>query len=200
MSESQSRMTAKQTPSPSRPLRPNVIKGLWGSVLGLGTASGLKKPILIAGLLGIVLGSAAMFAAGRFLKPGAQSAPTENDKAAEEARHILEEFLAKLKEGKNEEFMAMIKLGYTFLTEEAYRDVKQKFHNSRLEIGLYGKPLNEFELLHQTAISPNLIQFVYLERFEHGAVIWRFVMYHGKESWRVAHLFWNPNAYEAFLP
>jgi hypothetical protein len=170
-----------------------------------GTRSRLTRPILFAGLLGGLLGGVTSFAADRLIKPATPTpAPTAKEKATEEARHIVEEFLALLKaeKEKKDEFMKQVKNGYTFMNDDLYKRYKQDFDTARSFVypGYFGTPLYEFELLRETALSPDLIQFVYLEKFDHGAVIWRFVMYRGKESWRVANLIWSHEGRDAFVP
>jgi hypothetical protein len=61
-------------------------------------------------------------------------------------------------------------------------------------------PLHQFEPIRETAYSPNLIQFIYLERFEHGALLWRFVMYRGVDRWRIAFVNYYETEGGAFLP
>jgi hypothetical protein len=168
------------------------------------TRSRLTRPILIAGLLGGLLGGVASFAAGRLIKPATPTpVPTAKEKATEEARHIVEEFLAllKLEKEKKDEFMKQVKNGYTYMHDDVFKRYKQEFDNVRLVYpGIFGDPLHEFELLRETALSPDLIQFVYLEKFDHGGVIWRFIMYRGKESWRIAILIWSQEGHDAFVP
>jgi hypothetical protein len=162
----------------------------------------LTVPILIAGVLGGLLGAVLSFAANRFIKPAPlpPPAPTAKEIATEEARHVVEEFLAILKTEKKDEFMAQIKNGSTYVPDAVFNEFKQKFDNSRTEIRLMGSPLYEFALLRETALCPDLIQFLYLEKFERGGVIWRFIMYRAKDSWRIAQLLWNPEVREAFIP
>jgi hypothetical protein len=165
------------------------------------TVSFLRKPILIAGMLGGLLGGVASFAATRLIKPVvAATPPTTKDQSTADARRIVEAYLQEVIEGKNDEFLAHVKLGYTFLSDEEFNNAKVNFKNNRLSAGVFGKPLKEFELLQEIPLSPNLIQFVYLERFEHGGMIWRFIMYNGKEHWLIAYLNWTPDSLKAFAP
>jgi hypothetical protein len=169
-----------------------------------GTRSHLTRPILIAGLLGGLLGGVVSFAADRLIKPAVPAPiPTANEKATEEARHVVEAFLALIKaeKEKKDEFTKQVKNSYTFMNDDLFKIYKQDFDTSRIVYpGHFGTPLYEFELLRETALSPDLIQFVYLEKFDHGVVIWRFVMYRGKESWRITNLIWSHEGREAFLP
>jgi hypothetical protein len=164
----------------------------------------LSKPILIAGLLGGLLGGLTSYAGSRFFKPAvAAPALTLKEKAIEEARPIVEAFLEELKPGtpaKNDEFWNHVKMGYTFMSDEDFKDTKKKFDNSRIILGVFGQSLHQFELIKENAASPNLVEFVYMERFERGPVIWRFIMYRAKDNWRVALLDWTVQSHDAFTP
>lgn len=162
----------------------------------------LRRPILIAGLLGGILGGMSSFAASRLIKPIVPVPPlTDKEKATAEARSIVESFLAELKEGKNEEFWAHVKLALTYHPDEVLQKAKQKFDNERyIFLKLYGNHLHQYELLSETANSPSLIQFLYNERYEHGSVLWRFVMYRGKERWYISLLDWTQEVRQSFSP
>jgi hypothetical protein len=165
-------------------------------------AVGLRRPILIAGLLGGILGGGGSFAASHFIKPASPpKVPTAKELAAKEAREIVEEYLAILKADKKEEFIAQVKKGQTYMPDQTFAEVKKRFENSRIVVlQTFGSSLHEFELLHETASSPDLIQFVYLEKFERGPIVWRFIMYRGKDSWKLAYLNWFDDANTAFVP
>jgi hypothetical protein len=167
--------------------------------------SRLARPILIAGLLGGLLGGMASFAASRLIKPAKPVVElTAKERATEEARHIVEAFLAMLKEGKsekNDEFMIQVQLAHTFLPNEQFKPFKEKFDNTRkLFPQVLGPSLHEFELLKEAASSTDLVAFVYLEKYERGAVVWKFVMYRGNDQWRVAYLDYSENSHDAFTP
>ena len=168
--------------------------------------SRLTVPILIAGLLGGLLGGVASFAASSFIKPIGTlpvHAPSPKEEATVEAQQIVEKYLAIIKQGPthNEEFMKAIKSAYTYMPENDFTIFKQGFDDGRIKFeGWFGKSLLEFELLHANALNPNLIEFVYLEKFEHGSINWRFIMYRGKERWFIAWVTWTQNARDAFLP
>ena|SRR5579872_6817192 len=162
----------------------------------------LRKPILIAGLLGGILGGVISFAANHFIKPAvAAPPPTAKEKATAEARSVVESFLSEINENKQDQFLEHIKLGRTFLTNDDFNTFKQKFKNSRLLYeGINGKPLKEFELIQEVAMSPNLVQFVYMERYERDPVFWKFVMYKGKDWWRISFLDWDEQLPRVLTP
>jgi hypothetical protein len=52
-----------------------------------------------------------------------------------------------------------------------------------------GPSSGEFELVRAIGLGPSLAKFVYLEKFERGAVLWIMVLYHGTDDqWRIAFL------------
>ncbi|HEV3384588.1 MAG TPA: hypothetical protein VG097_07220 [Gemmata sp.] len=161
----------------------------------------LRKPILIAGLLGGFLGGFLSIVGTRFIKPAVSvPLPTAKEIATEEARQVVEAFLDILKAGKYDEFMEQAKRGYNYIPE-SFAESKRNFDNSRIAYkGIFGPSLQQFDLLSQTAASPSLIQFLYLEKFEHGAVVWKFIMYRAKDNWRISYLNWYHDTFKAFEP
>jgi hypothetical protein len=176
------------------------------------------KHIVIAGLLGGLLGGVASFAAARFITPAhpedsrahststkefsrATDDPAAREAASEEARKIVETFLSLLKARNTEEFWEHVKQAYTAMTDADYKAGKDRFTNFLIEYdGRFKGSLGEYELISETALSKDLIQYVYLERYTRGGVIWRFVMYRGKDRWFIAFMTWSPDARDAFLP
>lgn len=150
--------------------------------------SKLTKPILIAGILGGVLGGIISFAATRFIKPATPTAvKSAKDEAVVEARDVVEQFIALIRAGKTEEFLGQVKMAYTFLSEERFKEMSISYQNARITYErIYGKPLNQFDLIREAALCPDMVQFLYLERYEHGGPIWRFVMYRAIDRWRIS--------------
>jgi hypothetical protein len=160
----------------------------------------LWKPILIAGLLGGLLGGIVSFAASRLVKPAPPpSPPVANQQAINEAREISQSLFAELKAGKIEQFMAHVRLAYPALTDEQFKEYRFRFANDRTEhMKLFGKSLDQFEYLRGAAETTDLVQLIYLEKFERGGVLWKFIMYRGPESWNLTYVEWNPSTAGAF--
>jgi hypothetical protein len=150
----------------------------------------LWKPILIAGLLGGLLGSSASVVASRFLKPApVPPPPVPNQDAINEAREVVNSLLTELKDGRTERFMAHIRPAYQQMTDDQFKQFKKDFVNARLEYPRYlGNPLGQFEVIRESADGPNLVRLTYMEKYEHSALIWRFILYRGSESWNLAYL------------
>ncbi|MCE9566955.1 MAG: hypothetical protein K8U57_33555 [Planctomycetes bacterium] len=146
----------------------------------------MTKPILIAGLLGGLLGGMVSFAASRWIKP------VEPAKPRPEARDVAEAFVAKLKATKFDEFALDARFASANVTEEAFAKFKDKLTADRqLYANLYGSSTGEFDLLRETVLSPSLVRYEYLEKFERGGVIWFFVLYRGKDSWKLSFVDWT---------
>lgn len=161
----------------------------------------LRKPILIAGLLGGLLGGVASFAASRLIKPAGPPPTTSvKDQSLADTKHIVEGLLDELRAGKNEEFMAHVRMAYPDMTDDKFKEYKVAFDNSRrIFEGVFGKSLNKFELIGENAISLDLVHLVYLEKYERGGVIWRFYLYFGKDSWYLTYVKWERISHESFL-
>ena len=145
----------------------------------------MTRSVMIAGILGGLLGGAASFAANRFIKP-VEPVKSDVDLTTGEARDVADAFVARLKSAQFEEFARDAKANATFTPDPEYAAFKKKLLDSRI---LYTKQLGpssgDFELLRATTLSPSLVRFVYLEKFEKGGVWWMFVLYHGKDSWKL---------------
>jgi hypothetical protein len=164
--------------------------------------SRMTRSILLAGLFGGLLGGGGVFAAVRLAGATPDQAKAEQPQASAapaEARGVAEAFLAKLKDMKYQEFVGDVKEGMTFLNEPEFEAFKKAFLDSRTQChGVYGKLTGEYELVRETAPRPELVRFVYLEKFERGAVAWSFVLYRTKEGWRLNDVRFNINLLHAF--
>lgn len=163
----------------------------------------MTRSILLAGLLGGLLGGAASFAAGRWLKPPeppkSESATGSGGPASPEARQVAEAFVAKLRAGKFDEFALDAKVASAAVTDQTFAAFKARLDQERLVYGkLYGRSTGEFELLRETVLSPHLVRFAYLEKFENGGVIWFFILYRGSETWRLSYVDWSDKLALAF--
>jgi hypothetical protein len=160
------------------------------------------KNVLLAGLLGGLLGGAAGVVAGRYApavaaKPTAAPAPATAGEP--NPRSIAEALLARLKEGKPEEFADVTKGSTHLITEEMYKQFKANLTDFRATYTrAFGHPLREFELVKEQPASPSLVRLVYLERFEKGGVLWFFVLYKGKDGWKLDKVHWVPDLALAF--
>lgn len=158
-----------------------------------GVRSLLTRTILIAGVLGGLLGGVASYAASRIFvptkpEPAKTAIEAANEEATDDARQIAENLLSLVKNDKYDEFLTQVKNAYTTQGRD-FTLMKNQFDNTRLQYPqMFGQPLHQFELLREIAFSPDLIQLVYMERYEHGGPIWRIVFYRGQDHWRIAFL------------
>jgi hypothetical protein len=160
----------------------------------------LIGPIVGAGLLGGLLGGVASFAAGHFIKPApTDSATTAKAEAVVEAREIANKYMDMLKTGKFEEFMKQVENTHMLMTKEKFEKFKREFDNDRLHADrFFGRPRNEYELIHEEAKSTDLVELIYLEKFDNGVLYWEFVLYRGSDRWKLASLAWSHEMRQAF--
>jgi hypothetical protein len=163
-------------------------------------ASQCRRFILVAGVLGGLLGGLAAFAASRWIKPiSADPARTTLEPAIEEARGLVDLLLSEVKAGKHDEFVKHVQMAMSYLTPDAFTAFQKDYLESRKEFPqTLGPPLGEFVELRRTALSPDLVEFVYMEKFERGGIMWVFVLYRGKDHWRLAWMTWNRQLQQAF--
>ena len=163
--------------------------------------SRMTKPILYAGLLGGLLGGVASFAASRVITPVAPAKQDQNlpPVPAIEARGVAESLIAKLRTGQYADFVEAVKQVMIFVNEKEFEMFRQRFEESRaLYHGVYGQPTGDFELIGESSLRPELVRFVYLEKFQRGAVAWFFVLHHDQEKWRLNGIVWNKDLIHTF--
>jgi len=64
------------------------------------------------------------------------------------------------------------------LAEEGLSSLRAK------AIAVQGKPLGEVELVRTEAVGQSVVRFVYLEKCERGAHIWKFTLYRAAREWK----------------
>lgn len=158
---------AKPAPPASEPAPGNPLaKFLW--------AAGL-----VGGLLGGLLGFALSRAFPAAPKPPPPAPPSE-------ARQFADHVFGKLKDGKNDEFMQLLRHAFAQLTPEQYDEFfRKKVLEPRAQAAtLYGGA-SEFEFCRESTVSPTLVRLTYLEKYPHGCVMWLLVVYNSPGGWQV---------------
>ena len=148
----------------------------------------MSKPVLLAGLLGGVLGALICFALMRAFPPPAQSATQTSNAptAPSDGRDFANDIIAKMKAGKDEEIKSTIREAYRDVPDPVFEEEMWKRHLTvRKEFpARHGKSLG-FELARETVIAPDIVRFTYIERFEHDCMVWTFVCYNSPGGWQV---------------
>jgi hypothetical protein len=162
----------------------------------------MTRPVLLAGVLGGLLGGATTFVVARLLPPTpneAQHALTGKAEPRSEAREVAELFVDKLRARKFDDFALDAKMGSPTLTDAELVKFKARLQEFRtVATQTLGPSSGQFELLRETALSPSLVRFVYLEKLERGGVWWVLVLYRGKDAWSLAWVDWGANLQRLF--
>ncbi|HVL16282.1 MAG TPA: hypothetical protein VM529_27160 [Gemmata sp.] len=161
----------------------------------------MTKAVFLAGVLGGLLGGVAAYAAARMFPapPAGDTAAGGAQASAPEARQVVEGFLGKLRDGKYPEFVEDVKRGRTFMSEAEFEAFKKSFVESRkVYHGGFGNLTGEYDLIRETVLRPDLVRYVYIEKFERGSLVWLFVIYKTKDGWRLNTISWNPDLIHAF--
>ena len=147
----------------------------------------MSKPVLLAGLLGGVLGAIICFALLRSFPPATKPTTPPTPTASPEARAFAESLIAKLREGKDDELLSLVRQGYGEMSEERFNaEIRAPFHGVRKGFPeVYGKSLG-IEFAREQPVSEDIARFVYIERFERGCVVWTVVCYNSPTGWQVA--------------
>jgi hypothetical protein len=163
----------------------------------------MTRPILIAGLLGGLLGGVVSSAASRWVIPTRAATADAKPRIPipQEARTAVEWYTAKLEALQYDEFASEIRRGVKAVPKDQLETFLKEFQQSRQTYhGAFGNHIAPFELIRETAVSPDLVQFVYLEKFEATSVAWFFVFYQTKEGWRLVRVIWKEDLLIAFPP
>lgn len=146
----------------------------------------MTRPVLLAGLLGGVLGAVSSFALSRALPPAAKS-PAPPQQAPPEARQFADTVVAKLRSGKDDEVVGLMRLAFLELPDEEFAEkVRAPFLEVR-ERKPYGPTLG-FDLVRENVVAADLVRFVYLERFASGCVVWGLTCYNSPAGWQLIGL------------
>jgi hypothetical protein len=160
-----------------------------------------NKGWLQGGLVGGVCGAIVALLVSRWLTPAAvpvsttPAPPSATEIVVDEAaKQFVERCLSHIKNHRLEEFAQEARQSRAVVRDEDLKKFLERLRADReLSLRSFGQPLGEYELLRVTAPSPSVVRFIYLERFERGAVWWMFVLYRTPERWQMAWVDWGGN-------
>jgi hypothetical protein len=141
----------------------------------------MTKPVWLAALVGGLLGGLFSFALARtfpYTPKPVQSPPSE-------ARQFADEVIGKLKDGKNDEFMAIMRPAFAQLNDEQFANFRKGVFDTRTGAAKIYGPGGAFEFCRETPLSPTLVRVTYLEKYAHGCIVWSMVVYNSPDGWRV---------------
>lgn len=156
--------------------------------------SGPTRPILIAGVLGGLLGGGASFIASRTITPvpTVKEEPPTPPQSVQEARQVAEAFLMSVRDGNRDQLAADVKNGVWLITEQEYESFLRQFTADRDRfVKQYGQPIRHFELVRESILCPSVVRLTYLEKYERDGVLWFFVVYHTMDGWRLVGVSWK---------
>ncbi len=142
----------------------------------------LNKSILVAGLLGGVLGALASYALARSFPHTPKLPPPPPSEARQFADHVI----GKLKDGKNEEFTALLRPAFAQMSNEDYAAFCTKLFEQRANSPRYLGAGGEFEFVNETAPSATLVRVTYVEKYARGCVLWILVVYNSPDGWQMS--------------
>ena len=157
-------------------------------------APSATKPIFLAGLLGGLLGGVFAFAAIRTVTPVPPAKPeaTTSSESVDDARAVTEVFMTSVRDGKIDNLAAAVKNGAWLITDQEYAEFLGQFNGDRARFAKqYGGPAGQFELVREVKLSPSLVRFIYLEKYQRDGLLWFFVVYHTMDGWRLVGVTWK---------
>ncbi|AWM38942.1 hypothetical protein GobsT_28210 [Gemmata obscuriglobus] len=140
----------------------------------------MTKPVLLAGVLGGVLGGAGAFVLGRAF-PAAPAVVVEKP---HEARPFADDLFMKLQKGQADEFLAAVRVGDPEYDDAEFdKLIRQPMLRVREgAVRGYGGA-GSFEFFRETVTAPDLVRFTYLERYPRGCLVWLLYCYRGAGGW-----------------
>lgn len=154
----------------------------------------MSGPIIIAGLLGGLLGGVASFAASRMVVP-APATKSESQKQtplSSDARQVTDAFMTAVRDGATDQLAGAVKSGIWLISDQEYQSFLGQFTPDRKRYAKeYGEPSRQFELVREVALSPSLVRLIYLEKYPRDGILWFFVVYRSQDSWRLVGVTWK---------
>jgi hypothetical protein len=116
-------------------------------------------------------------------------AAAKDDKPADAAAFdIAQRAMAKLKIDDPVGFNDVLTAGGLPHNKTAFEQLKA-FRDGG--VPRIGKPLGQVELVARERVGTSFVRYVYLERYEHGALVWTIASYRGVDGWKVAQVDWG---------
>lgn|GEM_PF-6511315 len=142
----------------------------------------MSKPVLLAALLGGILGAVFNFALTRSFPPTPKPPPQPT---VSEARQYADSIVHLLKAGKYDEFFAAIRPAFPKLNEDEFKKMRESALKDRAEVVKEYGTAGEFEFSRETTLTPSLVRISYVEKYERGCVVYYIAVYNSPEGWRV---------------
>ena len=165
-----------------------------GNIIMPDSPARLTGPVVVAGLLGGLLGGVASFAASRMIAPApaTKSDSTTEAPIASEARQITDAFMAAVRDGATDQLAGAVKSGVWLVSDKEYASFLGQFTPDRARYAKqYGEPSRQFELVREVTLSPSLVRLIYLEKYPRDGILWFFVVYHSEDGWRLVGVTWK---------
>ena len=149
----------------------------------------MKKFVALAGAFAIILGGIATWR-GSHLDAAPRTITDPHDAILKHSREAMEQ----LKTGGIETMLAVLQRNPTLLPKGQEKEASQ-FYKSTEEARntRFGKPVGEIEFVCKQSLSESMVRFVYLEKCERGAMIWRLTYYRIAGEWHFFEFNSNDN-------
>lgn len=142
----------------------------------------INKSVLVAGLLGGLVGALASYALARSFPHTPKPVPAPPSEARQFADHVI----GKLKDGKHDEFTALLRPAFAQMSNEDYAAFCTKLFEQRASAPKSFGAGGDFEFLHETAPTATLTRVTYVEKYARGCMVWCLVVYNTPDGWQMS--------------
>ena len=148
----------------------------------------MTKPVLLAGLLGGLLGAVGSFVLARSFPTTAKPvAAVEVPRS--EARDRADDLVAKLRAGQEDDFFNTVRsASVKQLKDEDFKQYREYITELREGFATRLGAPGDIEFSRETVLSPSLVRVVYIAKHAFGSVALFVVFYNTADGWRLLGL------------
>lgn len=61
-----------------------------------------------------------------------------------------------------------------------------------------GEPMGEIDFVSQDCLGSSFVRFIYLEKWDNSALVWKLTFYRGRDGWKVNQITWTDKPLDLF--
>lgn len=114
---------------------------------------------------------------------------------AQPARQLADQAMNQVKQNDMDAAYATLMPHLTWAQGvEHLLSARDQAKKMREALSHHDAPMGEIEFLNRETVGHSLVRFVYLEKWERTAMVWKFTFYRGREGWTLYAVDWSNTA------